>query len=415
MLFRSASWVLLGALILMPGLLLTTASGGSISFYAALLAGGVILLGTRPSLASYGLLLSAAFAPLAATLLSSALHGELAGSTLERGLRLALGLPLILAALLTLPGDRTRLALWGVLAAGWAGAAHLWWLAGGDFGQRPVTGTYNAVGYGNLMLLLAVIALLSLRLPLGLSARAESAIKLLTALIAFTAFVLTQSRTGWLAVPVFALLALLLYFPNRRQSLHLSAALPLVLATLLAVGALNPALRHRTAEAITQYQQCSIEPTGDTSICIRLQLWRASWHMLQAQPLQGVGARNFSSSLQAQAAEGRVSPYVAEHFGEAHNDFFDTLARYGLPGGLALLLLYAAPALLFLRRLQSARPAPARAAAAMGAAVCLGFAIFGLTELMFRGMRTLGFYIVLLALFAALSDPQRNMRRDTEP
>jgi O-antigen ligase len=39
----------------------------------------------------------------------------------------------------------------------------------------------------------------------------------------------------------------------------------------------------------------------------------------------------------------------------------------------------------------------------MGAAVCVGFAVFGLSELMFRGLRTMGFYTVIVAVYLALS------------
>jgi O-antigen ligase len=41
----------------------------------------------------------------------------------------------------------------------------------------------------------------------------------------------------------------------------------------------------------------------------------------------------------------------------------------------------------------------------MGVALCLGFAVFGITELMFRGMRTVGFYTMFVALFLVLSEP----------
>ncbi|WP_235489697.1 hypothetical protein [Achromobacter sp. DMS1] len=40
----------------------------------------------------------------------------------------------------------------------------------------------------------------------------------------------------------------------------------------------------------------------------------------------------------------------------------------------------------------------------MGLALTLGFAVFGLTELMFRTMKTLGLYVILAAWLLALSD-----------
>src|SRR3546814_18014746 len=82
-----------------------------------------------------------------------------------------------------------------------------------------------------------------------------------------------------------------------------------------------------------------------------------------------------------------VSKYVAYNFGEPHNDALKALYSFGVLGGLGLLLMYFAPACLFIRRMSHRYSSQTRAAAAMGAAFCLGFALFGLTELMFRGMQ----------------------------
>ena len=78
--------------------------------------------------------------------------------------------------------------------------------------------------------------------------------------------------------------------------------------------------------------------------------------------------------------------------------------RPKVASALALLLLYFAPAWIFVRRLAGGVPQSARVAAAMGLCVCLGFFAFGLTELMFRGMRTMSFYALMIAWLMALSD-----------
>ena len=82
------------------------------------------------------------------------------------------------------------------------------------------------------------------------------------------------------------------------------------------------------------------------------------------------------------------------------------MASHGVFGLLALLLVYLAPATIFVRRLSLNLPQQTRVAAAIGLAVCLGFMMYGLTELMFRGMRTMGFYAVMMGWTLALSDPR---------
>ncbi|AZY47799.1 O-antigen ligase family protein [Bordetella avium] len=411
MLKRLPSWLLVAVLAATPTLLLITASGGSTAFYLTLLL-SIAALGCREQaldLSAYRKLIVAACLPLAAMLLIAVLHGSLSSINLERGLRLALGMPLLLAGLQATGPQRLKHVLWGTLAAGWVAIVSLIALIGTHLSERPLTPEYNAVSYGNLLLLFGVINLFSLSWPLTRYRRSEIAFKLLTTLVTFAGFIITQTRSGWLALPIFVALALLVY-ARFRHPLRLFAALIVVLAGLIAVGSLSPALVKRVELGRQQLTECEANPLVNSSICVRLQLWRAAWGMMLDNPIKGVGASGFSPALQKMAAEGKVSPYVAEDFGEPHNDMLDALALYGIPGGLALLLLYAIPAVFFLRRLAYDLPQQVRAAAAMGASTSLGFAAFGLTELMFRGMRTLGLYVILIALFAVLSSAANGAR-----
>ena len=137
--------------------------------------------------------------------------------------------------------------------------------------------------------------------------------------------------------------------------------------------------------------------------------------MLEQSPWFGLGGTNhFQDALKEQAKQGRVSTKTAAQFGEPHNDVILMLAGYGLLGGIALVVVYIAPAVMFVRRFQLAEPDRVRAAAAMGLALTLGFAIFGMTELMFRGMRTVGMYSAILAWLIALCAPPPAHKRQKD-
>ena len=415
MLNRLSAWLLVGALGLMPLLLLATFSGGSKAYYAIMLA-CVMIVATMPRdrlalLSPYRAVLIAFTLPLLAALASVALTGSWADNSFERGLRLAVGAPLLLTALLYLGHTRLRPALWGLALAGWAATLNVLRLIYPDLSERPVTEHYNAVGYGNLMLLMATLTLFSLPIRMTRYPRAEVIVKLLTVAVTFAGFILTQTRTGWMALPIFIGLALIL-FGRLRHPLRLAGALVGILVVLVALGSLSPTLRDRFELGLNQSGECLEHTQADTSVCVRVQLWRASIDMALEQPLTGVGSgRAFERTLRQYHEEGRVSEYVAHNFGEPHNDLLEALAVHGIPGAIALLLLYFVPAATFLRRLGDDLPPGVRAAAAMGAATCLGFAAFGLTEFMFRGMRTLGFYVVLVMLFLTLSDIRLADRR----
>lgn len=422
MLNRWSTWLLVGALGLMPVLLLSTESGGSTAYYVLLVGSLLIIFDTfkennpKHGLSPYVALLIAFALPLLATLSSMALHGNWTQVNLERSLRLAIGAPLLLIAMLRVDARLLRQALWGVILAGWTASIIVLQLALSNLAERPATKAYNAVTYGNLMLLLAAITLYSLAIPLTRHVRLERTIKIVTVLATFSSFVLTQTRTGWMAMPVFIMLGIIVY-SRRIKPTYVAAAVIGVMALTLTLGALSPHLRDRTELITAQTAECmNIDTRANTSICVRLQLWRSALDMLQSAPFTGVGSGSaFQAHLRQYQKEGRISEYVAFNYGEPHNDMLDALALYGIPGGLALLMIYFVPGVIFLRRLRVDLPQPIRIAAAMGAATCLGFAVFGLTELMFRGMRTLGFYVVLVTFFMALSDTRINEAKTLPP
>ncbi|MBO9330463.1 O-antigen polymerase [Achromobacter xylosoxidans] len=399
--------VLLTALL--PIVNLTT-GGGSGLFYVLLVAclvrcftrdGGIHATGT--SLSKSTAMIAAMFLPLVAIVISQLAHGSVHAPSLERGARFSLAFPIMLGAFLSVDRQALRQAIWGFLVAGWAATATILWLILPNF-NRPNTPEYNAVGYGNLLLLTLVFVAYSVQWNLTHYSRAERVLKIVTAIILFGAFVLTQTRTGWMAVPAFFAIGLLL-FRRFRHPLKLVCVVALGFILLAALGASSHALRERISQGFHEVQECqSANTTADTSVCIRFQLWRASAQMVEASPWTGLGATDkFQAELQARVATGVVSPFVASDFGEPHNDMLHMLTSFGLLGGIALLMAYGVPALVFLRRFGSRHSQALRTAAAMGLALTLGFSIFGLTELMFRGMRTVSLYIALLAWLVALS------------
>ncbi|WP_459616164.1 O-antigen ligase family protein [Bordetella sp. 2513F-2] len=396
---------------LMPVLLLTSGGGSQLFYMLAVASLAVVAMQPAQAwqrLRPYRGTVLWLCLPLAAAVLSQVLNAEWRGSEVERGARVSLIFPLLLAALLALDAQILRWAMAGLAAAGVASAVVVLQLIWPDFG-RPLTPQYNAVTYGNMMLFMAVVTAYGIAWPLGSRPRAERAIKIAAATFTFAGFVLTQTRTGWMAVPVFAAIGLLL-MRRLRHPVRDLAVLAGVVAVVAVLGASSPALRERVQQGFEEVHQCqTVDRTANTSMCIRLQLWRATWDMFVSQPWSGMGSGpRFSEELRQRVSSGEVSRYVADNFGEPHNDMLLALASHGILGGLGLLAMYLAPAWLFLQRLrQWDAPPGARAAAAMGLALCLGFCIFGVTELMFRGMRSVGFYVVLLAWMMALSDPRQ--------
>ncbi|WP_342066404.1 O-antigen ligase family protein [Achromobacter kerstersii] len=394
-----------------------TLGGASTLFYAIVLA-CLIRCVHRPGgwretlhdLTPYRYVIGALTVPICAIVLSQLAHGSFHSASIERGLRISLAFPIILGAMLSIDAKLLRYAAGGISVAALASAAIVFWLVFPRW-NRPDTPQYNAVGYGNLLLLWLVFIVYAWNWALTKRPQLEKCVTGLIIVSAFAGFVLTQTRTGWLAIPLFVLIALWL-FGKPRQPLKAIGLLAGSLAILVALGSSNQALRARVAQGIQEVQEChGSQATADTSMCIRLQLWRASLQMIEAEPVFGLGSpERFVPELEARVATGVVSPFVAQDFGEPHNDILQIQTTYGLLGSLGLMLLYAAPAYVYFRRLAAQSPMPIRIAAAMGLALTLGFAIFGLTELMFRSMQNISLYVTLVAWLLALSDKNSDVR-----
>lgn len=407
------TYLLVALYAYMPVAVMSTDTMASPAFYVAL----VLCLGAacwRPRvsagkvLAEYRTFLCWYAIPLLAVLASCAVHRHWAGVSVEAGLRTSVGMLILLLGLRQVRPHLLRQTVWGVYAAALFATGYVMYLAYPSWATRPITTIYNAVSYGNLLLLLAVISLYSLRWRLTpLPSWLEKTIKLVVTAAAVAGFMLTQTRTGWLAVPVFAVLgvAMTIGFRHPWRAVGVLVAIGVI---AVALGASSPSLRGRVEQGYQETMQCydTARPVDD-SICIRFQLWRAAWHAFSHNPAFGLGDHGlFRDWMQHRALpDGVVSKYVADDFGEPHDDMLQALSSFGIPGGVGLLILYFAPAWLFLKRLNQRYSRQTRAAAAMGAAVCLGFAVFGVTELMFRGIRTVGFYTMLVALFLVLSEP----------
>lgn len=397
--------------IALPVATLSSYRPPSILFYLLVLVGLLLLRQPACDAAASGardnrIVFLLSLMPVLAVLVSSAVHGKLAGTELEGALRYALGLPLFVTAMLRIPYPQRWHMTYGIYGAIIAGLIYTLWLIWPDLDKRAETDFLIPVSYGAILMLATAISLYAIHRH---SSRPLAVIALLAlAAIGFFAAQLTHSRTGWLAVPLFLLIGIFLFMRQQKPGRLLAAGLA-GLVILAAVGASSQTLRDRVALGMEELQMCFDTSTPiDNSVCARLQMWRAAWDIFQKNPVVGIGdGGKFSELMQRDyVPAGIVSELVATNFGEPHNDMLHKLFSFGILGGLGLFLMYAAPAWLFLKRMGARHSRDARTAAAMGAAVCLGFACFGLTEMMFRNMRVIGLYALLVAMFMALSHPR---------
>lgn len=403
---------------LLPVVLLTSYSLPSGVFYALIVASLTLLVQKRFSGAAeqtyrYRWLIAGYSVLFLSVAASSIYYGDWAGANSEGALRLFLGLWLLILTLQHIDLNKLQHFLWGVLAAAAIAVVILSWLIVST-DVRPSTPGAILTTYTSIMLLLGAISAFSLRWNLTSNLKLEKAIKISVALSTLISFLFSDTRTGLLGLPLFILIGLILFVGLKKpKRVALLFSLSVVLLTI-AVGS-NESLRSRIAQGVHEVKTCHLEKGPHyTSMCIRLQLWRSAIDAGVSYPWMGLGdGGRYSEYLQTVAAKkGLVAQGVInEGFGEPHNDLLLYFAGFGFPGMIGLLLAYLIPVFYFLPRLLGGCSGPkAKAAAAMGLAVCLGFLLFGLTETMFRRMNTVGLYVALVALFMVMSDEKEWLR-----
>ncbi|SPA50688.1 O-antigen ligase family protein [Cupriavidus taiwanensis] len=366
--------------------------------YGLLLGWSAIALaaGGRAALAEYGcilrrywpFMLAMAALPLA-VLLQQLLTGADDPHVPYLYLRFALFIVLV-AGMLRLGRRGMQSIQWGFVAC--ALIAALWLHEVAAAGRPSHVGFSNVIPFGNLALLTGMLAVISI----GWNRPGDhwlAGLKLLAGFAGLYASYMSGTRGGWLAIPVLALIALA---ASRRLTRLHKAGVLVGLAGLMALGWFSSAMvQQRTAAVVSELSQFVQHVTSDTSIGVRLQLWRASLELFQAQPWTGVGPEHFETTLQTLATQHVITPLAAT-MPHSHNELLHAAATLGIPGLLAILALYLVPAVFFLRHLRGTDRGT-RVASAMGLALCCGFMVFGLTEVMFATTLVNAFYSLVMA------------------
>ena len=302
-----------------------------------------------------------------------------------------------------LPGLALRHVQWGFMAGALLAPMALW-VAGGDGAAgRPQPVFATAITFGNIGLVLGVCTLLSLGWRLT-GSPLERPLKLLAGAAGIYASILSQSRGGWLAVPVLLVSFILMSRWCRRRKL---ALLGLSMLMMVASYHCSHTIQSRMALAVSEYRAFvqadgAAAPHGPTSsVGLRLQFWRTALKIFHAAPLTGIGAQNMRQEFARRAEAGQIAS-AATRFSHVHNEYLQAMAAYGLPGLLARLGIYLVPVWVFVRAMRAAERDRATAGR-IGFAIVVSFMVFGLTETMFAITMNASFYCGLLVVMLVLA------------
>jgi len=288
-----------------------------------------------------------------------------------------------------------RALWWGASAGAMAALPFVAWQRFGLHLERP-GGLVNPITFGDLALLLGLLALAG---AIDMRARTRDALPAgAGALAGLAASVLTGTRGSWVALVL--ALPLLARYVGRLDSRRVHALLAVVLAVAAAAW-FAPALgvQARFAEGVRDARLWYEGGSVWTNFGTRLELWKGAFMLIREHPLFGLDFEACRARLAAYAQAGRLDPAVLV-LPHLHNDVLQVLATGGVAGLACWASTLAAPLRFFLRRLDGR--APQAALALGGALVVLGYAGFGLTEVMFWSMKASLFYALMVFLLMGL-------------
>lgn len=271
-------------------------------------------------------------------------------------------------------------ALWAGAVIGALGAAQLGFSQLQASDMARVGGSTNPIQFGNISLWLATLSICGL----AWAGRQRHAIawQILLAcgvLGGLLASLSSGSRGSWIALPCCLLFGVWLTWRQGQRWRAIKGALAsvAVLSTLWFFP--ESGIQARAQLAVQEAGNYVLRTDAESSVGARLQMWRIGLDMAPAHLLVGWGKQGLIDYKEQLVRQGLASPFVAGHT-HLHNEYLDALVKRGIPGLLAVLLLYLAPFLLFLQRFRRTACGDVRVYAVAGMMLTISYSVFGLTQ-----------------------------------
>ena len=337
-------------------------------------------------------LLAMASLPVA-IFLSQSYHHHYSGHPYDASSRFLLGMPVFMM-LRRMRFGVAAMVQYGFPIATIAGCLMLKSIADGRYGIS----TLDLIHFGDFALVMGVLSVLSIDWT-GRDSLLLRLFKIAGFAAGIYASVVSGSRGGWIAMPVF--LMIFIYFRMGKVTLRalLFVPLMLVIAGFIAYES-SAEIHHRVDNLlgdVTSFQQGN----PDTSTGIRMQLFKAAAKAFMEHPVFGVGPEGFAKEMDAMQKEGVVTPMAAGlGRGEVHNELLSRAAGMGVFGLVAMLAIYLVPANIFHRSMRSST-ARTRQSGMLGLVFVTGFMVFGLTAETLNLTMASAFYGLTIAVLLA--------------
>ncbi len=393
-LHAGANWRARAAALLLltyPGLMFAVKGGMNGAFLLLLL---LSLWSLRPlwdrETAFY--LMAMASLPVA-IFLSQSYHHHYSGHPYDASSRFLLGVPVFMM-LRRMRFDIAAIVQYGFPIATLIGCLMLKPIDDGRYGIS----TLDLIHFGDFALVMGVLSVLGIDWN-GRDAPLLRVLKVAGFLAGMYASIVSGSRGGWVAMPVF--LMIFIYFRMGRVTLRALLFVPLMLVIAGFIAYASSAEIHHRVDNLLGDVTSLQQGNPDTSTGIRLQLYRAAARVFTSNPVFGVGPEGFAKEMDAMQKAGLITPMAADlGRGEVHNELLSRAAGMGVLGLAAMLAIYLVPAGIFYRSMRSQVP-EIRQSGMLGLIFVSSFMVFGLTAETLNLTMASAFYGLTVAVLLA--------------
>lgn len=400
----SFRWIVFLVLLSSSSLLLISRKAGNLGFYSLVLAALFSLalrsrhdgMGFRQFVCKFWHLHLSMAGMMLAILLNQLISQDFAARSFDYPSRM--GLFVLLAwACLHCSARMYRWLQWAYVATALMCTVKMYIITDGGTTRGEYVDFMPIIEFADMTLLMGLFSLASMKYTSGSAVvrNLGNLVKIIAFLGTLYAAYISGTRGTWLAIPflvTISAVAMLDQFPLRKKILFAVFAV----AAVIALFCLNPQVQNRILAAQSDISTYSKDSASDTSVGTRFGLWKTSFSLFLEHPLIGIGRENFQPTLQGLGLEGKVSPVIARQI-HSHNEIFYNMATLGSFGLAGLLALYLVPGIYFSRRMRNA-DRELQAVGAMGVMTCVGFAVFGLTDVTFMWGASDNFYALFMAI-----------------
>jgi len=266
--------------------------------------------------------------------------------------------------------------------------------------DRP-TGVMNSNVFGNLSVSLFFILLVFFQYE---SFR-NKIITLFSLLSGLFIIIASGSRGAWISFIV--LFCIYLYFLY-KQKLNFSAlskiVAVIVIVCLLSAISINQRIFDRSFLIYSEISTWMSGSDAPTSVGLRLEIYKKAINNIEDVPFFGYGLRNSNIRLfQDDSSEMGIISFRYNHL---HNAYLTNYYNGGIFLLATLLLILFVPLSIFLKENNQNRENPIFTA---GAFLTLGYASYGMVNILFGDTYMNGFYVFFLALFLPLASKSRKI------